>query len=288
MNVKSIELDTKSVMLNAFYDLPRLGDARPYVGLGIGQAKTSLMALSTTNNTLLSGDVDHTAAQAMAGVSWRLSQRVNLDLGYRYFNAAKADFTPTTGSSFSVGRDHHAVSFGLRIALGGPKAPQFKKPKSNLQTAIDNPSPENIAALNPPINPQTQPSLPTGPTGTAAEQALDHANKRAQTFVVYFDHDKSHLSNEARSVINRAATVTQNTKPQSIAVRGHTDLSGSNAYNMVLSRKRAVIVAQELVAKGVSPDIINVDFAGESAPAVNTMDGVREALNRRTEIGLTY
>lgn len=286
--LKSIELDTESVMLNAFYDLPRMGDARPYIGLGIGQAKTSLTALSTTNTTLLSGDVDHIAAQAMAGVGWRLNDRINLDLGYRYFNAAKADFTPSTGTGFSVGRDHHAVTFGLRIALGGIKPPKLPKPKDKLQEAIDNPSSENIAALNPPTNSRGQTSLPTGAGGAAAEQALDHATKNPQSFVVYFDHNKSHLSTEARSVINKAATVTQNTGPQSVEVRGHTDLSGSNAYNLILSRKRAVIVATELVNKGVSPDIIKIDFAGETAPAVNTPDGVREALNRRTEIELSY
>ena len=69
-----------------------------------------------------------------------------------------------------------------------------------------------------------------------------------------------------------------------IAVAGHTDTSGSAAYNLGLSARRAEAVRQALVAGGVPADAIMTDSFGESDPLVPTPDGVREPSNRRAEI----
>ena len=55
---------------------------------------------------------------------------------------------------------------------------------------------------------------------------------------------------------------------------------------MVLSQKRADVVASELVRLGVSKQAIYVTANGETKPIVPTADGVREPQNRNVEIVL--
>ena len=69
-----------------------------------------------------------------------------------------------------------------------------------------------------------------------------------------------------------------------LQVSGHADSSGGDAYNLALSERRARNVADLLVGKGVAADSLVVQSFGETRPAVQTGDGVREPLNRRVEI----
>ena len=48
------------------------------------------------------------------------------------------------------------------------------------------------------------------------------------------------------------------------------------------------IVADGLTARGVSASLISQEALGESKPAVATQDGVKEPLNRRTEVVITF
>jgi outer membrane protein OmpA-like peptidoglycan-associated protein len=83
------------------------------------------------------------------------------------------------------------------------------------------------------------------------------------------------------------AQVAENAKKGKVAkitCVGHTDRSGSEAYNMGLSQRRANNVKAELVRLGLSAKEIATVAKGEANPLVPTKDGVREAQNRRVEI----
>jgi outer membrane protein OmpA-like peptidoglycan-associated protein len=104
--------------------------------------------------------------------------------------------------------------------------------------------------------------------------------------VVYFPWDKSILVADAQSVVQSAATDATSHGATGVAVVGYTDTSGSVAYNVRLSERRAKVVADALVGLGVSQSIVSVDWKGKSDLAVQTPDGVREPLNRRATITL--
>ena len=53
---------------------------------------------------------------------------------------------------------------------------------------------------------------------------------------------------------------------------------------MRLSERRARVVRDELIRLGVAASMIAIEARGESEPAVATPDGVREPLNRRSEV----
>ena len=89
-------------------------------------------------------------------------------------------------------------------------------------------------------------------------------------------------------MVQEAASYASMGNATSIAVVGHADRSGSDAYNLRLSERRAKAVADALVGLGVAQTKLTVDWKGESQPAVPTPDGVKEPLNRRATIGVNF
>lgn len=65
-------------------------------------------------------------------------------------------------------------------------------------------------------------------------------------------------------------------------VEGHTDASGSRAYNLALSKRRALAVMQFLVDEGVSPDRLRA--AGFGFDRLRTPSRPTDASNRRVQI----
>jgi outer membrane protein OmpA-like peptidoglycan-associated protein len=108
---------------------------------------------------------------------------------------------------------------------------------------------------------------------------------------VLFAFDSAELTPKARREIERMAFVLNHPQAATrhIALEGHADAIGTDAYNLGLSRRRAEAVAQELVARGVRRDRLSVEGFGKRKPvAPNTLPDGRDnpagrALNRRVE-----
>jgi OmpA-OmpF porin, OOP family len=107
---------------------------------------------------------------------------------------------------------------------------------------------------------------------------------QAPSFMVFFDWDRSNLSQQALATIGQAAQVFKTKGNARITATGHTDTSGPEAYNMALSLRRANAVKDALVRNGVPAQAITVIGRGEQGLLVPTADGVREPQNRRVEI----
>lgn len=71
-----------------------------------------------------------------------------------------------------------------------------------------------------------------------------------------------------------------------IVVSGHADMNGKACYNDDLSQRRALYVYDLLLAKGIDPEMITVDFYGESRPLRKGKDKQALAANRRVTIEL--
>ena len=103
-------------------------------------------------------------------------------------------------------------------------------------------------------------------------------------FLVFFDLNEATLTPEAGRVVARAAQDYRQGGTPQITVTGHTDTSGSAAYNLELSKRRAESVAQALESEGVPATSIATVGRGEEDLLVPTANGVREPRNRRVEI----
>ncbi|CCG41883.1 OmpA family protein [Magnetospirillum molischianum] len=105
--------------------------------------------------------------------------------------------------------------------------------------------------------------------------------KIIRSFVIYFDFNKSTLSQKAHKILAETVAARAELAPTTIHIIGHTDTSGNAAVNDRLSAKRASAVAEALAHLGVKADQKAV---GKAQPAVITGDGVQEQRNRRVEI----
>jgi outer membrane autotransporter protein len=130
------------------------------------------------------------------------------------------------------------------------------------------------------------PPPPPAPPPVPAAQPAPPPPAQAQTFVVYFDFDKSALTPEAMGIIKQAAAAYKQTGAVNLKVDGYTDLAGTAQYNIGLSKRRADVVRAELVKDGVPNNAVAEAWHGKDNPAVPTPDGVREPRNRRATIML--
>jgi outer membrane protein OmpA-like peptidoglycan-associated protein len=123
---------------------------------------------------------------------------------------------------------------------------------------------------------------PAAPPATTTTAPVPPAP--ARTYLVFFDWDKSNLTDRARQIVAEAAQASTHVSYTRIMVNGYTDLSGTAQYNQGLSVRRAQTVAAELVRLGVPKTSIDIRGFGETHPLVPTAKGVREPQNRRVEI----
>ena len=104
---------------------------------------------------------------------------------------------------------------------------------------------------------------------------------------ILFATDSAALNGALRSDLFVLAE-SLNRYPQSIVtVTGHTDNTGTAAYNQGLSERRAFAVADTLMAGGVSGVRIRTVGAGESQPIATNQTAAGRAQNRRVDITIT-
>lgn len=69
-----------------------------------------------------------------------------------------------------------------------------------------------------------------------------------------------------------------------VSITGYTDSSGSSAYNLTLSQRRATALKQYMVQRGVPAESITTQGMGEDMPVASNSTSEGRAQNRRVEI----
>ena len=101
---------------------------------------------------------------------------------------------------------------------------------------------------------------------------------------VTFDYDSAILRPGLYSEIDRISNVLIKYPETVIRVEGHTDITGSESYNMILSQRRADSVKNLIVQRGVSLTRIETMPYGESMPIADNSTEAGRSMNRRVEI----
>jgi len=100
---------------------------------------------------------------------------------------------------------------------------------------------------------------------------------------IFFDFDYAVLKKESYPELDRLATYLRENSSVRIEVRGHTDSTGPDEYNLDLSKRRANAVVTYLADKNIESSRIEVKAFGEANPVEPnaTIEGRRA--NRRVE-----
>ncbi|HJQ36070.1 MAG TPA: OmpA family protein [Thermoanaerobaculia bacterium] len=101
---------------------------------------------------------------------------------------------------------------------------------------------------------------------------------------ILFDLNSAALRGESRTTLNGLANNFAQYPDNRIVVEGHTDSSGTDAYNQRLSEQRASSVADYLIDRGVPNNNVIVYGYGEMRPKASNDTPEGRQLNRRVEI----
>ena len=101
---------------------------------------------------------------------------------------------------------------------------------------------------------------------------------------VTFATNSSDLSPAFFDVLTSVSKVLTEYDQTVVEVAGHTDSSGSDAYNQSLSERRAGSVAQFLQSQGINNQRLITVGLGESMPVADNSTATGKQTNRRVEI----
>ena len=101
---------------------------------------------------------------------------------------------------------------------------------------------------------------------------------------ILFAVDSATLQPTLVSDLGVLARNLQSYPNSTVQVTGHTDNTGTAAYNQDLSERRAQSVAGVLYQNGVNPGRVQVVGRGESSPIASNQTSAGRAQNRRVDI----
>jgi OOP family OmpA-OmpF porin len=122
------------------------------------------------------------------------------------------------------------------------------------------------------------------PAPAAAVAPAPTAEKVTYSADAFFDFDKAVLKPEGKATLQTLVAKLKDTDIEVIVATGHTDWTGSEAYNVKLSMRRAKAVKAFLVSKGIPEARVFVEGKGESQPTANNHTKEGRAKNRRVDI----
>jgi len=186
------------------------------------------------------------AAQGIVGLVYQVGPHWDIMLNYRYLWANDPEFTDVSANTDNMEIAKHTVTLGFRYGFDAVAAP-------------------------PPPPPAPPP---------AAEAP------KPKQFIIFFGWDKCDITAEADRVLGEAADTAKSSGSAAVRIVGHTDTSGSPAYNQRLSECRSGAAKANMVGKGIPEGAISTSGKGESDLMVQTGDGIKEPQNRRATVDL--
>lgn len=104
---------------------------------------------------------------------------------------------------------------------------------------------------------------------------------------LHFITDKAFLTAGAKTRLDTIVQYVQADKSvNAFYVDGHTDNMAERLYNLELSKKRAEVVTEYLIGKGVDPERITTRYHGERYPVATNNSAKNRARNRRVTLRL--
>ena len=104
---------------------------------------------------------------------------------------------------------------------------------------------------------------------------------------IFFNFNSSELLPESDVEIEQLIAFLKSNPQVKIEIGGHTDNVGADAYNQRLSEQRAMSI-YEVVSKVIAPERLSFKGYGASQPIVPNDSEENRALNRRSEVRITY
>lgn len=235
------------------------------------------------DNGAFTGDSDGTDISYGLGANYAITDRLGIHAAYHGY--------PDVGKTDDTGHDNDWTFYGIGLTwLFGDVGEAAPAAAPVVAAAAPAPAPAPPPPPPPPadadgdgvVDPSDQcPDTPrgdrVGPQGCSCDI----------TRQVQFALDSAELTAEGRVQLDEIVETLTRLKFVAGTVTGHTDASGSDAYNQRLSERRAQTVADYLQAKGIASGRLDISGAGESQPIADNATADGRAQNRRVVLRRT-
>lgn len=288
-------VDFQQYRLDTLYHLQTNGNLTPYLAAGIGKTEIS----SSANNTLVN---------LGGGIKYALNDIFSLRADFRLINDIKdheLDNLTTLGAHFTFGGHSKQTAAYEPEPINEPEP--VNEPAPVIEpTPVDSDNDGVIDEKD--LCPNTAAGILVDASGCALDDDKDGVpnhldacpNTRAGAKVdakgcnlmfseakevkldVLFATNSSQVSKEFYPQIEELAAFLNEYTTASVSIEGHTDNTGSAAYNKMLSEKRAQAIADVLTKElGVQASQVAAVGYGEEKPLVNNDTPENRQANRR-------
>ncbi len=282
----SADTEVLRVALNGVYEYKKIGNITPLAKAGFGYE--TMYSGSYTKDT---GNEDSVFVDAGVGAKIPLRDDISLKVEALYmlkYNDARYDnnLVVSAGINIPFGKKAEVAPAVTKVEelkdsdYDGVVDEKDKCPFTLDSVAVD----ENGCALDGDRDGvldandkclDTKPNTVVNAEGCAYSAILE----------INFENDSATVKNESYDIIATYADFMKRTG-YAVAIIGHTDSVGSEAYNNKLSKKRAEAVVAILIEDGVEPSKLVAIGKGESEPIADNATAEGRAKNRRIEAKL--
>jgi outer membrane protein OmpA-like peptidoglycan-associated protein len=103
---------------------------------------------------------------------------------------------------------------------------------------------------------------------------------------ILFDVDQSTVKGQYKNELTELSRILNKYEDTNIMLVGYTDSTGSEEYNLELSKKRADSVANYLATQNVKSERFTTEGYGEAQPVATNETEAGRAQNRRVEVAI--
>lgn len=255
----STEVEGRQYRLDALYHIDTANLWRPYLAFGVGDQERELNNVDSSRDTLLNLGV---GAKRSLGSNWEFRTDV------RAFNSLDEEYTDV---AFNAGISY---LFGAQSAKAAPSV----TPAPTPVTARDLDSDGDGVLDSKDKCPNTARQFKVDAEGCPMELTETVSVKLA----VKFDTNSSVVVEEYIANIRELANFMNQYANTEVTVEGHTDSSGSDAYNKALSQRRADSVRDVLIQRlNIEAERVKAVGYGEERPTADNATAAGREANRR-------
>ena len=242
--------------------------------IGVGHGSDSYFP----SNNSYSTSATSFAFQTGGGLDFNLSHHIGLRLArVQYLHTAFPNGTNNSqnhlflgaGVVFKFGGSHWAPDPGHERAKADKAMQRSEQAARDSTVAAAAPAAPPVAP--PPPTPSPSAAQPADPGGAFGDRVKD----------ALFDYDSYALRPDAIAVLEQDAAYLQAHPDVRVIVGGYSDERGTAEYNLGLGEKRAQAARDALVARGVSPDQLDVISYGKEVQTCNAENEACFQQNRR-------
>lgn len=193
----------------------------------------------------------------------------------------------TDGTAYGLNMNYNPIQdtrtnmgISMMASLGIPLRNFKKSPVPPVEPVIIKPVPQHDTIIEPVHEKSCY-------TVEEINQLID-AGKKVNSKVICmnnlnFDLNKSTLDKNSQAYLKNVITLLGKAPKMKMKISGHTDNTGTDEYNLELSKKRAAAVYNFLISQGISKDRISYEYFGASKPLMDNDSEDHRAQNRRVE-----